>query len=61
MAGPLICAAEGGLPATTRLFNTVIALSPPPPATAKSFQAWPLAAMIFFSSAADLASPPDVQ
>ena len=31
MAGPLICAAAGGLPETTLLFNTVMALSPPPP------------------------------
>src|SRR5574343_1003890 len=38
MAGPLIWAAVGGLPDTTRDFSAVMALSPPPPATAKSFQ-----------------------
>ena len=52
---------EGGLPEITRLLSTVMALSPPPPATAKSRQVWPLDCMIFLSSAADLASPPDVQ
>ena len=41
--------------------SRVAALSPPPPATAKSFQTWPLACMIFFSSATDFASPPEVQ
>ncbi len=37
-----------------------MAFSPPPPATAKSFHLWPLASRIFFSSATDLASPPEV-
>ena len=50
-----------GLPEITRLLSTVMALSPPPPATAKSRQVWPLACIIFLSSAADLASPPEVQ
>ncbi|MNT16564.1 hypothetical protein D3C72_1516740 [compost metagenome] len=61
MAGPLVCAAEGGLPEITRLLSTVMALSPPPPATAKSRQVCPLPCMIFLSSATDLASPPEVQ
>ena len=56
--GPLICAAAGGLPDTTRDFSTVMAASPPPPATAKSFQLCPLACMADFSAAAALASPP---
>ena len=60
IAGPLIWAAVGGLPDTTRVFSAVIALSPPPPATAKSFQVTPWALIIFFSSATDLASPPEV-
>jgi len=56
----LICAAAGALPETTRDFRTVIAASPAPPATAKSFQVWPLACIDAFNSATALASPPDV-
>src|SRR5471030_1032240 len=59
-AGPLIWAAAGALPEMTRDFRTVMAESPPPPATAKSFHVWPSASICFFSSAAALASPPDV-
>src|SRR5471032_3197127 len=59
-AGPLICAAAGALPEITRDFRTVMAESPPPPATAKSFHVWPSASIIFLSSPAALASPPDV-
>ena len=58
--GPLTWAAVGGLPETTRDFSTVMAFSPPPPATAKSFHLSPLASSIFFSSATELASPPEV-
>src|SRR6185436_2767203 len=58
--GPLTCAAVGGLPDTTRDLSTVIAVSPPPPATAKSFHLSPLLSRIFFNSATDLASPPEV-
>src|SRR5687767_7469625 len=60
MPGPFTCAAVGGLPDTTRDFSTVIAFSPPPPATAKSFHLSPLLSRIFFSSATERASPPDV-
>ena len=60
MLGPLICAAEGAFPETTRDFSTVIAFSPPPPATAKSFHLWPSASSVFFNSPAALASPPEV-
>src|SRR6195952_1712258 len=59
-AGTLICAAAGALPEITRDFSTVMAESPPPPATAKSFHVWPSASIIFLSSPAALASPPDV-
>ena len=59
--GPLICAAAGGLPETTRDFSTDIAESPPPPVTTKSFQLWPLDCSVAFSAAAALASPPEVQ
>ncbi len=64
MPGPLTCAAVGGLPETTRDFSTVMAFSPPPPATAKSFHVSPLASSIFFSSATELglaAGSPPVQ
>ena len=56
----MICAAAGALPDTTRDFSTVIAASPPPPATAKSFQVWPFFCIDALSSAAALASPPEV-
>ena len=58
--GPLIWAAAGALPETTRDFSTVMAESPPPPATAKSFQLWPLDCSVAFSAEAALASPPEV-
>ena len=48
----MICAAAGALPDTTRDFSTVIAESPPPPATAKSFQVWPFCIVAFSSAAA---------
>jgi len=59
--GPLICAADGALPETTRDFSTVMAASPAPPATAKSRQVWPLACSEAFSDAVALASLPLVQ
>src|SRR5207342_3776808 len=58
--GPFTWAAVGGWPDTTRDLSTVIAVSPPPPATAKSFQVSPFASSSFLSSATDLASPPEV-
>src|SRR5215468_3544164 len=58
--GPFTCAAVGGCPETTRDLSTVMAVSPPPPATAKSFHVSPLASSSFLSSATDFASPPDV-
>src|SRR5258706_4441859 len=60
MPGPLTCAAVGGCPDTTRDLSTVIAVSPAPPATAKSFHLSPLLSRIFLSSPTDLASPPEV-
>ena len=60
MVGPLIWAAVGGSPDTTRDLSTVIAASPPPPATAKSFQVSPLASSSRLSSATEAASPPEV-
>src|SRR5262245_12823653 len=60
MPGPFTWAAVGGLPETTRDLSTVMAVSPPPPATAKSFQVSPLASSSFLSSATDFASPPEV-
>src|SRR6185436_12841527 len=56
--GPLICAAAGALPETTRDFSTVMAESPPPPATAKSFHVWPCFCRVALSAVAALASPP---
>ena len=56
----MIWAAAGALPETTRDLSTVMALSPPPPATAKSFQLWPLACSCSLSAVAALASPPAV-
>jgi hypothetical protein len=38
ISGPLIWAAEGGFPDMARDLSTVMAVSPPPPATAKSCQ-----------------------
>src|SRR6218665_137100 len=38
---PIICTAVGGLPAVTRARTTVIAASPPPPATGMSFHLTP--------------------
>ena len=57
-SGPLICAAVGALPEMARDFSTVIAASPAPPATAKSFQWWPLACSESFRPEMALASPP---
>ncbi len=46
MSKPSICTAVGGLPAVTRARSTVIACSPPPPATGMSFQVMPLASEV---------------
>ena len=57
---PSICTAVGGLPAVTRARSTVIACSPPPPATGMSFQVMPSASRFFFSTLSAAASPPEV-
>ena len=46
--GPLICAAVGGFPEIALDFNTVIAFSPPPPATAKSVHPTPASSSLPF-------------
>src|SRR5690606_8540221 len=56
----LICAAPGGLPDTTRVFSTVMAAEPAPPATAPSFQVNPSFATRSFRTFTAAASPPDV-
>ncbi|EWH02220.1 hypothetical protein Q427_09895 [Halomonas sp. BC04] len=56
----MIWAAEGGLPDMARDLSTVMAVSPPPPATAKSCQPYPSASIRSLSTLAARASPPEV-
>src|SRR5688572_2513806 len=60
MSNPNIWDAMGGLPAATRDRNTVIACSPPPPATGTSFHATPSLSSCFLSNSKPAASPPEV-
>ena len=60
MSNPSICTAVGALPAVTRARRTVIACSPPPPATGMSCQPMPWLSRSCLSTFSAAASPPDV-
>src|SRR6218665_4003373 len=57
---PIICTAVGGLPAVTRARPTVIAASPPPPATGMSFHLTPCLSRLPLRTLSAAASPPAV-
>jgi hypothetical protein len=61
MFGPLSWTAFGGLPASTRERSTVLAASPPPPATGASCHLPPAASKSCFRTATAFDSPPEVQ